>query len=312
MTGNMNYTTLPSWGPEKTPATVKSLMIFTCVAAIFSVALQSFLAFFDIFPGPQDYLSLSWWGLSHWYVWQPLSFIFVQDAPWGLSFSFFVSLIFHLVILWSIGSAVLEIISPPSFLRLYLIGTMVAGGLTLLSMLVTGHYEMLTGMSGALVILLTVWSMAFPETEVLLFFLVPVKAKWIVLSILGVIILNALIHLELTSFFLYFFSVLVGYVYSVAIHSWYSPFPVTLFFDLWLTRVASFLRRHNPLPKKKVKDVKDSEVKIIDLTSNQHIDDDDAFVDAMLSKISRRGEESLSRSERNRLNEISKRKMQDN
>lgn len=307
----MNYTTLPSWGPEKTPPAIKSLIIATCVISIFSAALQSFLALFDIFPGPQNYLSLSWWGLSQGYIWEPLSFLFILDAPEGLSFSFFVSLIFHLFVLWSIGSAVLDIIGSASFLRLYFLGTMLAGGFTLLSMLLTGQYETLTGMTSALLILLTVWSMAFPETEILLFYLIPVKAKWIVLSLIGIAFLTSLSHLDLTGFFFYLFSVLIGYIYAVAVHSWYSPFPATLPFDLWLARLAAFLRRHIPLPKKKVKDVKDSEVKIIDLTSSHHIDDDDAFVDAMLNKISRRGESSLSRSERKRLQEISKKKMQD-
>lgn len=307
----MNYTTLSSWGPEKTPKIIKSLILITSLVAILSATLQSFFDLFDVFPGPQSYLSLSWWGLSHGYLWQPISFLFIENTVTGLSFSFFVSLIFHMLILWSIGSAILDIIGSASFLRLYYLGAVLAAGLTLLSMTVTGQYEMITGIAPALLILLTVWSMAFPETEIILFFLIPLKAKWIIAGVIGILLLVSLVNLDLSSFFLYLFAVGIGYFYAVMIHSWYSPFPFTLPFDLLLARIAAFLRRYNPLPKKEAKDVKDSEMKIIDLASRRRIDDDDAFVDAMLSKISRRGESSLTRAEKNRLQDISKKKMRD-
>lgn len=308
----MNYTTLSSWGPEKTPATIKHLIITTCCIAIASAAIQDLFDLFDIFPGPQSYLSLSWWGLQRGYLWQLFSFIFVQETSTGLSFSFLVALTFSMLILWSIGSAILDIIGKASFLRLYFFGTFAAAILTLLSILITGQYETIAGITPALIILLTVWAMAFPETEILLFFLIPVKAKWLVISVIGAFLLISLSHLDFSSLFLYLFATLIGYGYAVMAHSWYSPFAFTLPFDLWLSRIASFIRRHNPLPKKTPKDVKSSEIKIIDLSSrHSSLNDDDAFVDAMLTKISKRGEESLSRSERQRLQNISNKKMRE-
>jgi Rhomboid family len=304
----MNYTTLSSWGPEKTPATIKYLIIFTAVAAILSAAMQSIFDQFDLFPGPQNLLSLSWWGIKKGFVWQPLSFLFVQESQGGLTFFFFISLLLNLYLLWTIGSAVFQVIGKGPFLRLYLIGGMAAGILSLLSMELTGQHEMLTGMGAALLILFTVWSMAFPETEILLFFLIPVKVKWIVATIVGIMLLISLSHFDLTRFILYLTAVLIGYCYAVMSQGWYSPFPFTLRFDIWLSRLGAKIRRAIPF-KGKSKEVKTPDAKIVDISTGQTIKDDDAFVDAMLAKISRKGEESLTWSEKKRLEEISKKKM---
>lgn len=301
----MNYTTLSSWGPEKTPATIKYLLIFTGTIAVLSAGIQSIFDQFHLFPGPQNLLSLSWWGLKNGYVWQPLSFLFIQQSITGLSFFFFISLLFNLYILWSIGSTVFQVLGKGPFLRLYLIGGAATGILSLLSMLLTGQYEMLAGMGSALLILFTLWSMVFPETEVLFFFLIPVKAKWIVVTIISIILLISLTHFDMTSFTLYLSAVLIAYGYAVMVQGWYSPFPFTLPFDMWLSRLAARIRPW--IPMKKGKEVKPTKGKIIDI--GKPIEDDDAFVDAMLAKISRQGEDSLTWSEKKRLQEISKKKM---
>lgn len=307
----MNYTTSSSWGPEKTPATIKYLIIITSVVAILSAGIQSLFEQFSLFPGPQNLLSLSWWGIDQGYIWQPFTYLFIQDVASGLSVFFFISLLFSMYLLWTIGSALLQMIDTGPFLRLYLLGGMAAGVIALLSMKLTGQYSTLAGMTAALLILFTVWSMAFPETEILLLFLIPIKIKWIVVSIAAVLLLISLTHLDFASLFLYLSAIAIGYGYAVMVQGWYSPFPFTLKFDMWLSRVAARFRKWMPTFGKK-KEVKTPKTKIIDFSSGRSMQDDDAFVDAMLEKISKRGENALSWSERKRLNEISKNKMNDN
>ena len=307
----MNYTTVSSWGPEKTQPIIKQLIIITCIIATLSAGVQSIFDQFGLFPGPQNFLSLSWLGIKSWYLWQPLSFLFIQDAPGGLSLFFFIGLLFNMYLFWIVGSSVLQLIGKGPFLRLYFLGGIAAGFLALLSMKLTGQYTMLTGMTAALLILFTVWSMAFPETEILLLFLFPVKVKWIVVSIIAALFLISLSHWNLTTFTLYLSAVLIGYCYAVMVHSWYSPFPHTLRIDMWLSKTAALFRKYIPFFKGKSKDVKPSETKIIDISSQHSIQDDDAFIDAMLEKISRRGENSLTWSEKKRMREISKNKMKD-
>lgn len=307
----MNYTTLSSWGPEKTPPLIKQLILITCIIAILSAGVQSIFEQFNLFPGPQNFLSLSWWGLEKGYIWQPLSFLFIQQAPDGLSFYFFFTLLFNIYLLWVIGSTLFHMVGTGPFLRLYLVGGIGVGLITLLSMTVTGDYQTLEGMTPSLLILFTIWSMAFPETEILLLFLIPLKLKWIVASIIGAILLISLSHWDLSHFILYLSSIATGYGYAVMIHGWYSPFPFTLKFDLLLTRLATKIRQNIPFRRKKTKEIPSPKANVIDITSGRPIKDDDAFVDAMLAKISKKGESSLTWSEKKRLEEISKNKMKD-
>lgn len=297
-----------SWVPRSTSSPIKWIIWMTCVTSIFSAAVQEILEQFGVFPGPQNFLSLSWWGLRQWFVWQPLSYLFVQDAVGGLSFSFFLILFFSMYLLWVIGSTVLQAIGKAAFLRLYLLGGMAAGFFTLLSMKVTGQYEMLAGAAPSLLILLTVWCLAFPETEVFLFFLIPFQAKWIVAAIVGVLLLISLSHWDLSSFILYLSAVAIGYGYATIGWGWHSPFEITRNLDSRLSKAGYYLRQRMPrwMPKR---GQGSPEGKIIDITTGQSSKDDDAFVDAMLAKISRYGEDSLSWSEKRRLQKISERKM---
>ena len=304
----MNYTTLSSWGPEKTPSTIRQLILVTATIAILSAGAQSLFEQFNLFPGPQNFLSLSWWGLQKGYVWQPLTFLFLQDSFNGLSFYFFIALFFHLYLLWIIGSTIFQLLGKGPFLRLYFIGGVLAGLLGLLSMTISGQYAMLQGMNSTLLILLTVWSMAFPETEILLFFLIPIKVKWIVLSLIGIMLLISLSHLEFSYFFLNLSAILIGYGYAVAVQSWYSPFPLTWKFDAKLASLSAKIRQKMPF-KKNVDEIKNPKTKILDIESGQPLQNDDVFIDAMLAKISKKGENSLTWSEKKRMQEISRRKM---
>ncbi|MEI8125449.1 MAG: rhomboid family intramembrane serine protease [Parachlamydiaceae bacterium] len=299
----MNYFSSSSIGPIITPKAIKSLIIATSLISIFSAGTQELFDMFGIFPGPQNILSLSWWGLHHWYLWQPLTCLFVRDpADQGLSFSFFTALFFDMYILWVVGTSVMEAIGKKSFLKLYLLGGIAAAVFSLLSMLITGQYEMVSGITPALLTIVVVWAMAFAETEIHLFFLIPFKAKRIVAVVVGALMLIALAHWRLSLFFLYVAAIAIGYGYSLIVWGWRSPFALTQPLDNWLTKIGIAGRRKPPLS---------DEGKIIDISSYQQPANDDAFVDAMLAKISRYGENSLSWSERRRLQKISEKKMHD-
>ena len=271
--------------------------------AILSAGMQEVFEMFSIFPGPQNIFSLSWWGLHQWYLWQPLTFLFVQNSSdGGLSFYFVMILFFDMYLLWVLGSALMDMIGKRSFLNMYFLGTIAAGTVSLLSMLVTGRYDMIAGIAPATLIVVTVWTMAFPETEILLFFLIPFKAKRIVIAVVGSMIFMALIYGKFSLFILYVAAVAFGYGYSSFCWGLRGPYPFMKRFDEWLIKVGFAGRQKSPVA---------SSDKIVDITSGQPPQNDDAFVDAMLAKISRHGESSLSWSEKRRLQKISEQKMQD-
>lgn len=306
----MNYATFSSWGPGTTPVTIKRLIIATCVLTLLTVTLQALFDYFNLFPGPHIVLSLSSWGLKKWFIWEPLTFLFIQDATHGLSLSFLITLFFNMYLLWVIGTPVLELIGNGPFLRLYFISGIAAGLLTILCASLFGQYAMLAGATPSILAVLTVWSLAFPEAEILLFFLIPIKAKWLVLGIVGLVLLTAITQFDFAYFFLYLFAVAIGYGYATIAWGWHSPFPHTQRFDSLMATLGLRLRSYLPHWKRRSnirQEAKDKD-KIVDINTGTRIVDDDAFVDAMLAKISKYGEEALSWSEKQRLQKISEKR----
>lgn len=297
----MNYT-LSNWGPERTPPAIKHLIIWTSFLAITSAFFQDLFNLIGIFPGPQDLFSLSWWGLHSGYFWEVLTFLFVQGPPGtGLTLQFFINLIFNMYILWVIGTQVVEIVGGWSFLSFYFITGIVSALLTLM----LSSNIMIAGNSPVILALMAVWGMLYPESEVLLFFLIPIKAKWLISGLLGAVLLMSIGQGAFSYFLLYFLAICIGYLYATMVWGWSGPFSWMQPIDQFLYSISSWIRRHVSFRKKSGPQ---NPEKIIDINSKKPLQDDEAFVDAMLEKISRRGEDSLSWGEKKRLQSISEKK----
>jgi len=303
--------TLPSFGPGFTPKTITWLILVTVIVSLLSAVTQTLMNQFGYYPGPQDIFSLSWWGFfTKGYIWQPITYLFVQGPIQnGITFSYLITLFFNMYLVWILGTHLVEIRGRGPFLRLYFISGILAGALSLLFIHLTGKYAVLAGAGPSVLALLTVWSMAFPETEIMLFFLIPMKAKWIIAGLFGAILLVTLTQGDFPDLVLYISAILFGYTYAAMAWGWPSPFEFTQPLDSRLAALGLRLRPYLPhwaMPKHKV----EGKPNVIDMNTGKPLDDDDAFVDAMLAKISKQGENSLSWSERRRLNLISERKMQ--
>lgn len=332
----MSYSTIPQIGPIKTPPVIKHLIIWTCIISLLSAAIQSIFDQFGLFPGPQSLLSLSWWGLKNYYLWQPISFLFVQSMSFsGITFFYLISLFFNMYILWILGTALVELVGSRAFLRFYFFCGIVAGMASLLFLALLGKAALFAGAAPAIIAILTAWSMAYPESEILLFFLIPIKAKWIVSGLLAAIILVSLSQWDLSDLVLYLFGIVIGYGYAVIAWGLRSPFPVTQRIDSVLSAISLRLRRYLHFPqwlkfrffkgKETAKEKENTQIngtdsqsrtsntstpssKIVDISTGKKLSDDDAFIDDMLAKISKHGERSLSWSERRRMQQISERK----
>lgn len=294
----MNYRTASSMGPGSAPPAVYRLVLFTVIVAIVCAAVQTALDQLGISPGPEHYLSLSWYGLKHGYIWQLITFLFIESsAPFGLSLFFFIQVGISAYVLWILGSSLVDLVGTRPFLRLYFIGGI---GSALCALLVTGVFgynAQIAGNTSALLVLLTAWSMAYSDAQIYLFFLIPIKAKWLIVIVFGVLALIALTHLNFVSFTLYVSAILIGYIFAVVAFGWNSPFPETAPVEAFLRRMA-----------RKIPFKGSSSGKIIDIKTVKKMQDDDVFVDAMLEKISKHGESSLSWQERIRLKKISEKR----
>lgn len=303
----MQYTASYGWGPGNTPQTISRLIIITAAISLLCAFTSNFFTYFGV-TSPQDFLSLSWHGLSQWYIWQPLSYLFVQSGgQFGITLSFLFTLCFNMYILWIMGASTFERVGKGPFLRFYFITGALTGILTLLLMPILGQYSTLAGISPVILAILMAWTMLHPDNDILLFFILPIKARWLLPAILLLLLLTNISQLNFIDLTFNLLGLLVGYIYAATVWELESPFAFTHFTDRLLTSLGRRLRRifswlDHATPSTEAK------AEIIDFHTGKSVIDDDLFMDSVLDKISKHGERSLSWSERHRMRKISERK----
>lgn len=307
----MRYTTTQiRLGPEQTPLCVKILIWLTAVSTLTTALLDNlFVHYFGLVPF-SGYLGLSWAGIEHGYLWQLFTYFFISDSGGaGITFGLLVGLFFNLYLLWIFAPPIIERVGTYPFLRLYF-GSGLFGGLGCLIVMALGLQQyVFTGLLPTLSTLFFVWAMLAPEAEIWLFFLISFKAKWLMAGLLGAIFLIDLSHGDLVSIANLFTALLFGYLYCIIAWDLKSPFEWARPFDERLSRATVWARhRLNNLPLRRKES--SSKEKIIDISTGDILSDEELFMDNMLEKISKHGEQSLSWQERERMKKIAERKRQ--
>ncbi len=288
-------------GPETTPRVIKALILFILAVGVGCLILDNVLHHGFQLLGPFSFLSLSWRGLISGYFWQPVTYLFVAAPTFSLSLVFY--FLFNALLLWTLGSSVVQQLGQSRFLRLFFFAGIAAalGGTVLMALL--GAATPLAGCTPAIYAILVVWTMLYPEREVLLFLTIPVRAKTLITILFIVtglidVLDGAWIPLVATCS-----GLLYGYLYGAIACDLYGPFAISRPLDLLLGKIGQRLR----IRRLSAEELS-NRAKIIDLKTGKPILDDDEFIDAMLSKISQYGEASLTRPEKKRMEVISKRK----
>ena len=152
------------------PPAVKHLLIINvlCYAAYYILAKQQII---DL-----NYWLGIWTPRSGMFrIWQPLTYMFMHGS--------FDHLFFNMFSLWMFGAVLERYWGTRRFLFYYLVCGIGAG---LLNLLVPGIH-LSVGASGAVYALLLAFGMMWPNEYVYLYFLVPIKTKWM---IIGMIVLE--------------------------------------------------------------------------------------------------------------------------
>jgi membrane associated rhomboid family serine protease len=241
-------------------------------------------------PQLYGWLALTRAGIEHLFIWQLITYIFLEPGP--ISLGFFIQLAFNMYILWMFGSSLIERSHTRLFLTLYL-GAALVGGLTALAF----PHTALAGSTNAVFAVLTAWAMVNPGSQLLLFFAIPFKAEWLVLALLAFTLFIDLSTGSWMAASCLIVSVLYGYLFSLIV--WRQPSPFLF--------LRTFERKIFRLLEKKPRETYHHS-KIYDIKSGAPVLDDDQFMDAMLDRISRHGEDSLTPAEKKRMREISERK----
>lgn len=287
-------------GPECTPKVIRFLVITTCAVSIVSALLDPLFLYVFHLSSPQELLSLSRNTLQRFFLWQPLTYLFIHGiAGAGITFGLLISLALNMFMLWIFGSTVLERVGTKPFLRFYLFSGVFAGITTLLTLTQLGSYAVIYGSSPCIFALFVVWVMLNPQAELLLFFIFPVKAKWLLAGTVGAILLVNLSQLNLIGFTHTLSALLFAYGYGLLAWDLRSPYPTAHRFEDKIATIGKQWRQQQ---------TSYANAKIIDFkTGRSIVDEDELFMDNMLEKIGRQGEKSLSWRERRRMDKIAKR-----
>ena len=162
----------PEYRPRASLGLTMPVSLLLIITLVISFALQQIdIAYFNSSHLP--YLVLSNYGLSHGYVWQLLTFQFLHD---GL-----LHLFGNLVCIWFFGRFVEERLGKAHFLALYFLSG-IAGGLLQSLLAWTFPHHFMGGVVGAScgsMALIAAFALMEPESSILLFFVLPLRAKYL-------------------------------------------------------------------------------------------------------------------------------------
>ncbi len=114
--------------------------------------------------------------VHHLYVWQLATYMFLHGGFFHVGF--------NMLALWMFGTELESLWGTPKFLRFYFITGIGAAIMT--TLVGPNSYTVTIGASGAIYGLLAAYGLLFPDRIILLYFVLPIRAKYLVL-ILGLI-----------------------------------------------------------------------------------------------------------------------------
>ncbi len=223
--------------------------------------------------------------------WRIVTYMFLHSM--GNLFHF----IFNMLWLWWMGRPVEERLGPRSFLTVYF-GAGLTGALIDVLLSLTAQTTLVIGASGAVFGVMVAFAMLFPRTPIMLFLLPPIEARYVVggLIALDIIFLNSggqvarLVHLG---------GALGGFLLMRA-HK--NGFDLSL-----IPRYLEFMfRKLKPSPSSKPgKNRKNKNMRIVsDADVIEEVEQSE--LDEILEKISKKGYDALSKEEKRKLFELSK------
>lgn len=221
-------------------------------------------------------------------VWRLLSYGFLHDQ-----LSLF-HIIFNMLFLWWFGPRLESMYGSREFVVFYLTSIVIAAVAYLGIDLVTGDPKPMLGASGGVMAVITLYACHFPRQVIYLMFVIPVELRWMVL-LYAALDLHPLI-LELQG---------KGTANNVAHAAHLGGMAFGYLYFKQNLQLGSFLNGMTKWWK-----VKRSGFKVVsdrdDVKTDRRTQKLEAEMDALLAKISRDGESSLSRSERRTLESVSR------
>jgi membrane associated rhomboid family serine protease len=204
------------------------------------------------------------------FIWQPVTYMFLHGGLFHLLFNMFV--------LWMFGCEIERTWGTREFVKYYFL-TGIGAGLFTLFLSFNSHIPTI-GASGAIFGILVAFALMFPDRLIYLYFLIPVKAKYVVAFFAVIELLASFRHTsDGIGHFAHLGGMIVGYVYIKA------DFRIPAFFRLstYVTRIRNFRHQRR---MKAVSKQREREQRLMDK------------VDQILDKINQVGYDNLTREEK--------------
>ena len=210
-----------------------TLGISSALSLIFTGPIPHLLHYFN----PHMWLSLSHWGLNSYFMWQIVTYILVPPPGTVASLSFLINTAFTLYLVHTVGSALIAQKGQKHFWILFAGGGAVGGALTALMLFLSGSMGVLAGWTPALYAILVGWMLLNPHAQVLVFFALPMRVKWVVVGAAAITLYLDLTEGHYLQFVASSSAVLFGYFYAILAWDIHSPFAALQRFERLLHKL---------------------------------------------------------------------------
>lgn len=246
------------------------------------------------------YLGLMPLGYGFW-PWQLITYQFMHADFWHLLYNMFFGL-------WMFGMEVEHMWGPKRFLTFYLTCGVVAGAAQLIlapmlePMSVVDRFGMgipTIGASGAVYGVLVAFAMMFPDRYIYIYFLLPVKAKYLIFGLIAFGVMSVGSQTTIANL-AHLGGAVAGYVYILIITRRFPLHNVVERLGWWLNS-----RRYH---REEVRQEEVTDAKVYDIKERPKTEQEinQMKIDEILDKISRGGYQSLTEEEKKILFEASK------
>jgi membrane associated rhomboid family serine protease len=281
------------------PPVIKGLIITNGIVwLLLDFLLAPFtLAGVPIFGILSQYLALWPPGPDFW-PWQLVTYMFMHGG--------FLHLFFNMLALWMFGMELENTWGSRKFLIFYMLCGIGAGVANMLVAIPLGMTAPTVGASGAVFGVMIAFAMLFPDRPIYLYFLFPIRAKYLVAVWIGLeLLLGVTGSSDGVAHFAHLGGAAVGFLYMavelgiIPLREWLISFKGE----------ESYPFRNNPRIRKEADEVRDAQ--FFDIRTGKPPERKDEVtqevIDAILDKISTGGYQSLTDDEKRILNEASKR-----
>jgi len=220
------YQTQPfKLGPNSTPTLIKWTIIATGFVSFFSLVFRALFTQVFGLPSPQYLLSLTVWGIHKFFLWQFVSYFFVQPITQeGASFSLVLQIFFTIYLLWTMGSSIVQIKGNKHFLGLYFCGGCFVGLIAYVMLNLLHSSLPFAGATPCIYMLLIGWIFLFPNAQLALFFLFPIRAKWLIFGLFGMHLFLDFSNGNFFTFFVITSAIIYAYLYAIFVWEMLGPF----------------------------------------------------------------------------------------